>query len=116
MSFVKCIDVVSMIIGEATARFAPLWKLDVESNRILEQYCSVIDSLAEEFGGEALEVSVDEISMDITITMECEDMIIDSTAHKFCTLTSQAKAISFSASKSGGLNVNFLFPGVWVRT
>lgn len=48
MSFVKCFDVVSMVTEEAIKRFAPLWKLDRECNRILKQYCSVIDSLAEE--------------------------------------------------------------------
>lgn len=115
MAFVKCIDVVSMVIEEATARFAPLWKLDVESSRILEQYCSVIDSLAEEFGGESFEVSVDEISMDIKITMECEDITIESVSHKFCKLALHTKAVGFSASEDGNLNLEFVFPSVWTR-
>ena len=51
MAFVNCFDVVSMVVEEATKQFAPLWKLDKECNRIFEQYFSVIDSLAEEFGG-----------------------------------------------------------------
>lgn len=51
MSFVKCFDVVSAVVGEAANQFAPLWKLDDESYRILEQYCSVFDSMSEEFDG-----------------------------------------------------------------
>ena len=59
MAFVNCFDVVSMVVEEATSQFAPLWKLNKESNKILEQYCSVIDSLAEEFGGESFDVTSD---------------------------------------------------------
>ena len=115
MSFVSCFDVVSMVVEEATSRFAPLWKLDKQNNKILEQYCSVIDSLAAEFGGESFEVDVDEIAMTITITMECADMTIESNTHKFYSLARRAMALGFSATKEGNLNVKFVFPSVWTR-
>ena len=115
MSFVNCFDVVSMVVEEATKQFAPLWKLNKENNKILEQYCSVIDSLAEEFGGMSFNVTVDDIAMTIAIEMECEDMTLESTTHKFYSLARRANAIGFSVSEGGNLNVKFVFPSVWSR-
>lgn len=115
MSFVKCFDVVSMVTEEATKRFAPLWKLDRECNRIVKQYCSAIDSLAEEFGGESFEVTVDEIAMTVTIVMECGDITIESRTHKFYSLVQRSRALGFSVSEGGNLNVKFVFPSVWTR-
>lgn len=115
MAFVNCFDVVSMVVEEATRQFSPLWKLDRESNKILEQYCSVIDSLANDFGGESFDVTIDDIAMTITIVMECEDMTIESKNHKFYDLARRSKAFGFSVSEDGNLNVKFVFPSVWVR-
>ena len=115
MSFVKCFDVVSMVVEEATKQFAPLWKLHEECNGILGQYCSVIDSLAEEFGGESFDVSVDDVDMTITVVMECADMVIESKNHKFYIIAQRANSIGFSVSEDGNLNVKFVFPSVWVR-
>ena len=115
MAFVNCFDVVSMVVEEATRQFAPLWKLDKECNRILEQYCSAIDSLAEEFGGESFEVTVDDIAMTITIVMECEDITIETKTHKFYSLTRRSKLLGFSVSENGNLNLKFVFPSVWKK-
>ena len=115
MSFVKCFDVVSMVVDEATKQFAPLWKIHEERNSILGQYCAVIDSLAEEFGGKSFDVAVDDISMEIAVIMECDDIVIESKTHKFYTLAQRTKSLGFSVSDDGGLNVKFVFPSVWVR-
>ena len=115
MSFVNCFDVVSIVVEEATSQFAPLWKLNNESNRVLEQYCSVIDSLSEEFGGESFDVTVDDIEMTITIVMECEDITIESKTHKFYSLAQRCKSLGFSVSEDGNLNVKFVFPSVWTK-
>ena len=115
MSFVKCFDVVSMVVEEATKQFAPIWKLHEECNSILGQYCSVIDSLAEEFGGKSFDVAVDDIAMTITVVMECEDMVIESKTHKFYSLAQRTNTLGFSVSEDGNLNVKFVFPSVWTR-
>lgn len=114
MSFVNCFDVVSMVVEEATSQFAPIFKLNNESYKILEQYCSAIDALATEFGGESFEVDIDDIAMTITITMVCEDMTIESSTHKFFQLAQRATAIGFTVS-DGKLGVKFTFPSVWSK-
>lgn len=115
MSEVNCFDVVSAVVEEATGRFAPTWKVDKENYRILEQYCGVIDSLAEEFDGISFDVSVDDIQMTISIVMECGDMTIKSAEHAFYSLAERSIAIGFSVSEDGNLNGKFVFPSVWSR-
>lgn len=114
-NFVKCFDAVSMVVDEATSQFAPLWRINEERYRILEQYCNALDSLAEEFDGESFSVEVDDISMTITITMECPEMTIESQNHKFYSLAQRAMTFGFSISDSGLLCVKFVFQSIWEK-
>lgn len=113
MAFVNCFDAVSMVVDEATTQFAPLWKINKEKYRILQQYCGVLDSLAAEFDGEAFDVEVDDIEMTIAITLECMDLSIDSKNHKYYSLAQRAIEFGFSVSENGLLCVKFVFPSVW---
>lgn len=113
MGFVKCFDVVSMVVEEASKQFSPLWELNKDSYNILKQYCSVIDSLAEEFDGESFDVFIDDIKMTVGITLECSDITIESASHNFYKLAQRSNSVSFSTSEDGNLNVKFIFPSVW---
>lgn len=115
MAFVNCFDVVSTVVDEATKQFAPLWEPDKENIKILEQYCSVIDSLANEFDGESFDVTVDDIAMTITIILECDDITIKSKNHKFYSLVQRSMSLGFAVSEDGKLNVKFVFPSVWKK-
>lgn len=114
-SFVKCFDTVSMVVDEATSQFAPIWKENKESKRILAQYCRVIDALSDEFGGESFEIDVDDVKMTITIKLECQDMTLESQKHKYYDLAQRALSFGFSVSESGNLVVEFVFPSIWER-
>ena len=112
-SFAKCFDVVSMVVDEATAQFDPIWRPNNEKLRILKQYCGVLDSLAEEFGGVSFDGEVDDIAMTIAIQMECQDMTIESQQHKYYSLAQRAISFGFSATDEGLLNAKFVFPSMW---
>ena len=112
-SFAKCFDVVSMVVDEATAQFAPIWSPNNEKLRILKQYCGVLDSLAEEFGGVSFDVEVDDIAMTIAIQMECQDMTFESQQHKYYSLAQRAISFGFSTTDEGLLNAKFVFPSIW---
>lgn len=114
-TFVKCFDVLSMVVTEATNQFSPIWKLDEEKYRILEQYCQVIDDLADEFDGVSYDVEIDDIAMTIAITLECQDMNIQTQSHKYYTLAQRAISFGFSVSNDGNLNMRLVFPSVWER-
>lgn len=115
MSFVKCFDVVSMVVDEATSQFAPLWKINKEKYRILKQYCDVLDCLAKEFDGESFDVEVDDIAMTITIKLECHEITIESKNHNYYSLAQRTIAFGFSTTEEGLLCAKFVFPSVWDR-
>lgn len=113
MSFINCFDAVDMVIEEATKQFHPLWKQNAEKTKILEQYCDEIDKLSNEFGGISFEVNVDDIAMTISITLECQDILITEKSHMFYSLIQRAVAVGFSVSNDGNLNIKFVFPSIW---
>lgn len=113
MAFVNCFDVVEMVIDEATARFRPLFRENREAKAILQQYCDVIDSLAQEFSGESFDVEVDEIKMTIAIKMECPDIVIQSGGHRLFNLAEHANEIRFSSGENDTVAVEFVFPSIW---
>ncbi len=114
-NYIKCFDVVSMVVNEATSQFAPLCKINEEKYEILKQYCEVIDSLVVEFDGESLDVEIDDIEMTITIKIECQDIVIKSQNHNFYSLAQRAIEFGFSATEEGLLCAKFVFPSVWDR-
>lgn len=114
-NFVKCFDVVSMVVDEATDQFSQLWKINKERYEILKQYCDVLDSLVEEFDGESFNVEVDDISMTIAITMEFREITIESQNHKYYSLAKRAMSIGFSVSDNGLLCTKFVLPSIWEK-
>lgn len=112
---IKCFDVVSMVIDEATAQFAPVWTANRENKKILEQYCEAIDELAKEFQGISYEVNVDTIKMTIGIKMECGDIILNSKTNTYYKLAQRAISFGFSQSEDGNLVAEFVFPSIWEK-
>lgn len=45
---------------------------------ILHEYCDAIDGILKEFDGDSIDVDIDDIKMTICITVECEDLTIES--------------------------------------
>lgn len=113
--FVKCFDVVSMVVEEATDQFYPLWEINKERYGILKQYCDVLDSLSTEFNGESFEAEVDDVSMTVTITMECQEITIESKNHRYYSLAKRAISFGFSVSDDGLLCAKFVFPSIWEK-
>lgn len=115
MSFVKCFDTASMVIDDATERFGPMWKINGERLDVLKQYCDAIDLLSEEFGGKSFEIEVDEITMEITITLECDEIVIESPEHLLYELAKRTVRYGFSVSEEGNLLVKFVFQNLWEK-
>lgn len=113
MSFIKCFDVADMIIDEATKRFSPLWKMNEERLDIFKEYCKGVDTLAEEFDGESIEVEVDEITLEVTVILECDEVIIETDNHMLYELAKRTIRYGFSTSEDGNLLVKFVFPSLW---
>lgn len=114
MSFIKCFDVASMVIEDANERFSPVWKVDEERLNIFKQYCEAIDLLSKEFEGASFEVEIDEQTMEISVVLECDEIIIESDTHTLYELIKRTIRYGFSAS-GDSLLVKFVFPSMWIR-
>lgn len=110
---VKCFDVVTMVTDEATKRFAPLFYENVESKRVLKQYCGILDNVAENCGGEYFQVEVDEETAEIIVTLACSKMELRSENYGFFALARRANRVSFATDKDGLLLVGFVFSSIW---
>lgn len=111
----KCFDAVSMIVEEASWRFAPKYRMVTECYDVLKSYCEALDKLAKEFDAIAFEGEIDEIKMTISIKMECPDMTIDEKEHIYYNLIGRTESFGFSVSEGGNLLVEFVFPSIWEK-
>lgn len=115
MNFVKCFDVVEMVTDEATEQFGSLLRVDVERRYRLKNYCEMVDSIAEQFGGASYEVKVDDETTDITISLVCDEFETDTMSSSFYKLARETKKMGFKACGEEQIQIDFTFDGIWVR-
>lgn len=110
----KCFDIAEMVIGEAAKQFSPIWIVDEEKKEIFKQYCDVLDSISEEFDGEAFEIDVDDVRMTISVKLFCRELTIEDKSHPFYALAKRALSMSFEYEKEDrNMSVEFVFPSIW---
>ena len=110
-----CSEVTQLLIDEATKQFSPLWIVDNDKYHNLCRLCKSLDLHLEKWGVEAYEVEVDDITMEIKITLECKNQIS-------CILESMIYfAINHNEKYVSRINednlneLKFAFPGIWKR-
>lgn len=112
----KCFDIAEMVIDEATKQFSPIWIEDEEKKKIFKQYCDTLDSISEEFDGEAFEVDVDDVKMTISVKFFCSEFTIEDESHPFYALAKRALSMSFMYEKEDrNMSVKFVFPSIWEK-
>ncbi len=70
MRTLKSYDVLETIIDEANKRFSPLWKQSLEKTEALKSFCESVDSFIDKTNAETLEVEIDEITMEIMMSVK----------------------------------------------
>lgn len=113
MNKIKCFDVASEIIEEATKQFSPVWKLNNDNYKIFEKYCNTIDKIIESISAISFGVSVDDISMFVTLSVECVTINSESNNDYLSKLIKAASKVKFEATKDGDLMISFVFPPLW---
>lgn len=112
MARVQCFDVAKMVIDEATSQFGILWRINDDKLRKFSGYCELIDELSDESHGASYDVEIDDRTMDISVTLECEDLIADSKDHTIYSLMNVTKSINMFAHE-GNLCIKFKFGSIW---
>lgn len=112
----KCYWIVSSLIDEAEKQFGSQWKRSASKETDLKSICSEIDEICREFSAESMEVSVDEITADITISLVFLDFTIDNKTNPFYDVVNKAKKFSFNtAIDNKSVEIQFVFPGILER-
>lgn len=115
MSFVKCYDVAEMVVDEATSQFGSLLKVDEGKQQELKECCGMVDVLAEKFGGISYEVEVDDETTDITVSLVCGEVEVDTASDDFYGLMRKAKRVGLKSYEKEQLQIDFIFGGIWVK-
>lgn len=114
MNDIRCFDDVAKdVIKEASKRFSSMWKIDEDKLDIFEEYCDAIDTMVCEWDGISLKVEVDEISMQVSVVLECYEIIVRNSDEAFCKLIERADKYGFGVSDEGNLLIKFVFPSLW---
>ena len=117
MGFVKCFDVVSMVVEEANNQFGVTWNIDKEKERDLKRVCVNIDFLSDEFNGVAFEVDINEITMDITVSLICAEIIVENASHRLFDVLKCTKRFAIKPAEDlTNTQIDFVFPGIWERS
>ena len=109
-------DVAQMVFDDANERFAPSFVLQEDRLETFRQYCSVIDMILKEFNGETLEISVDEISMQVTVRIGIDSLIVDRPERSLIMeLLSRAVSFAMEGGDDSPLLLTLVFPSLWGR-
>lgn len=109
---IKCYEVVSMVTDEATSQFGSLWRVNEIRQNELERNCELIDRLAEECNGISYDVDVDDITMDVSVAIEFDELIVESKDSVFYELLEKAKRLKLGSSDTN-LCIKLSFDSIW---
>ena len=115
MESVRCYDVVKMVLDEATEQFGSLMRESEEERTMIENCCSIIDELSVKFGGVSYEAGVEDKTLEIIISLVCEEFETDAVSSGFCELFNHTKKIKFSSENDEMIKIEFIFEGLWQK-
>ena len=115
---IKCYDVVSMVVEEASNQFKPLWKTNDAKLQCLHTYCNAFDVLLKKVSGDSIDVEIDDVKMNIKITIECDSIEVGSENKVYHDIAGQALSVTFKVSddekfEDSKLAIEFVFPSIW---
>lgn len=115
MGSITCYDVVRIMLDEATKQFSPAFKEDSERKRRVERYCDWITIISDEFGGESYDIEIDDVTMDISVSLTCKEIETTEQTPALYMLLSKAKSVKLMAVDDTYIKIKFVFTGIWER-
>lgn len=114
MEYTGCYDSVIELVDAGTEEF-PDYKLNEDKFSSLKDVCEMVDSLVEEIDDcECVNVSIDDHTKQLTISILCYDVIFQhGRENVFFSLIQMLSSFSFSKAKGGLLRIDLNIDGVW---
>lgn len=110
----KCYDIVESVTDEATKQF--LGAAEVAKKKdFLKAYCGLLDALAEALDAETFSAEVDDVSMDIILSVSCPEFVVEGKDHPLYGLLGNTKtfAVRKSPDVEDGVELSFRIGGIW---
>lgn len=116
MEYTGCYDSVIELVDEGTAQFRG-YKLNDKKYEALNGVCETVDKLVEEIDDcECVDVSIDDHTKQLTISILCYDVIFQhGRENVFFALIQMLSSFSFSKAKGGLLRIDLNIDGIWEK-
>lgn len=114
MEYVTCKDSVMELIDEGTAQFGPSYRVSKEVIERVSKICEEVDRLVPTIDCEYVDVSIDERTKELTITVACDELILpDGRNGEFFDLIAMLDSFSFKKQGREFMRMDFNVSGVW---
>lgn len=120
MEYTGCKDLTYEVVDEATEKFGDSYFLNEEKYDHLDQICDLVDEIVpefiDEFGCNAVTVSVDTTTKELIFDIVCDEIILQhGSTHKFFTLMGLVDSVRFSKAEPDRLRIEIGVSGLWIR-
>lgn len=110
----KCYDIVESVTDEATKQF--LGAVEVAKKKdFLKAYCGLLDDLTEALSAETFSAEVDDVSMDITMSISCPEFVVEGKNRPLYDLLGNTKTFTVRKSQDvkDSIELSFRIGGIW---
>lgn len=114
MEYMGCYDSVIELVNEGTARFHG-YELNNKKYEMLDTICEAVDKLVDEIDDcECVNVSIDDYTKQLTISILCYDVIFQhGRENVFFSLIQMLSSFSFSKASGGFLQIDLNIDDIW---
>ena len=110
---IKTEDTLDEIIEVAKDRVSSLFRLNEEKLEILKSYCRAFNKVLLEFDADSYEISVNEDTLEIEMSMTCVGIVIESKRHLFLELLDRSVYAELISEDGKSVTVKLVFPSLW---
>lgn len=116
MTFNSCRDEVMNFVNKTSGRLGTQFSLNKEKFEKLDAICNSVDKFIEQFDCEYFAVSVDDITMQLTIFIVCDEMILEhGRSNDFFKLIQMLHSFSLSKKGNEGICIALNIDNIWER-
>jgi len=117
MEYQGCYDSVMEIVDKATEEFSPRYTVNQKRRSMLDDICDAVDTLVSEVDCEFVDVSVDDISKQLTIAVVCDEVIFEhGRSNGFFDLIQMLDSFSFSKKGRESIQIALNINDMWERS
>lgn len=111
----KSFPAASAVLDTANERFAPMFQPVPERVKILEQYCSAIDEMAELYDGTEFECEIDEMNMTVKLSVVLTEVKVEKWTAPFNQLAERSLSFRVDHCEEDSIRIAFVFPSLWEK-